>query len=91
MLDYHPFSDAPTTCRYSVDKNFPDLNGQLLKYEIQTSAVYAALSAEDKARADEFFETMCMNNELRNRNPLHPNPLDSVVIGNLLNFPKVQY
>jgi hypothetical protein len=76
--------------KYSVDKNFPNLNGQLLKYEIQTSAVYAALSAGDKARADQFFEVMCMNNELRNRNPLHPNPLDSVVIGNLLNFPKVR-
>jgi hypothetical protein len=74
--------------KYSVDKNFPQLNGELLMHEIKTSAVYEALSSADQGRADEFFQTMCLNNELRNRNPLHPNPLDSVVIGNLLNFPK---
>ena len=74
--------------KYSVDKHFAQLNGELLLHEIQSSAVYQALSEKDKKRADQFCSTVCLNKELRNRNPLHPNPLDSVVISNLLNFPK---
>ena len=76
--------------KYSVDINFQQLNGELLLHEIKSSAVYDALSATDRARADQFFELMCLKEgaTLRNRNPLHPNPLDSAVIANLLNFPK---
>merc|ERR1719201_1072941 len=47
-----------------------------------------ALSDKDQTRADQFFSMICGSNDLRNRNPLHPTPLDSAVIGNLLNFPK---
>lgn len=74
--------------KYSVCKDFQKLNGELLLHDIQHSASYQGLSEVDKERADEFFSFMCLNKDLRNRNPLHPNPLDSVVIGNLLNFPK---
>jgi hypothetical protein len=74
--------------RYSVDTSFGRLNGSLLLHDIKHDMVYKALSNADKTRAGHFFEMMCLNSELRNRNPLHPNPLDSVVIGNLLNFPK---
>merc|ERR1712159_951898 len=56
--------------------------------EIRHDVIYKALSEPDQVRADKFFETICLNGDQRNRNPLHPNPLDSVVIGNLLNFPK---
>jgi hypothetical protein len=74
--------------KYSVDKHFSQLNGELLLHEIKHSSFFEALSSTDKVRAEEFFNIMCLTGELRNRNPLHPNPLDSVVISNLLNFPK---
>jgi len=74
--------------KYSVDHHFVTLNGELLLHEIKMSAMYEGLSGSDRKRADQFFEIMCLEDELRNRNPLHPNPLDSAVIANLLNFPK---
>ncbi|KAK3241097.1 hypothetical protein CYMTET_49110 [Cymbomonas tetramitiformis] len=74
--------------KYSVCKDFQYLNGELLLHDIQHSASYQGLSDVDQERANKFFSFMCLNKDLRNRNPLHPNPLDSVVIGNLLNFPK---
>jgi hypothetical protein len=36
-----------------------------------------------------FLELVLLDTTLRNRNPLHPSVLDALVIGNLLNFPKV--
>jgi len=76
--------------KYSVDAHFAQLNGELLLAEIKASAVYGALAPADRGRADAFFELMCLKEgaTLRNRNPLHPNPLDSAVVANLLNFPK---
>ena len=74
--------------KYSVSAHFPKLNGELLLHDIRHSAVYQAMSEADRARADKFCSFVCLSNDLRNRNPLHPNPLDSAVIGNLLNFPK---
>lgn len=74
--------------KYSVSGDFAKLNGELLLHEIEQSQAYAALSKKDQTRALEFFTFMCLNGELRNRNPLHPNHLDSAVLGNLMNFPK---
>lgn len=74
--------------KYSVSSDFKKLNGDLLVYELQHSPAYQALSGRNQLRAMDFFEFVCCNGELRNRNPLHPNPLDSAVIGNLVNFPK---
>jgi len=74
--------------KYSVSQDFAKMNGALLLHDIQHSAIYRGLSAADQHRADEFFSYVCLHPDLRNRNPLHPSPLDSAVIGNLLNFPK---
>mmetsp|Transcript_78641 Transcript_78641/g.138675 ORF Transcript_78641/g.138675 Transcript_78641/m.138675 type:complete len:852 (-) Transcript_78641:99-2654(-) len=74
--------------KYSVCSDFKRLNGELLLYEVEQSAAYAALSKTDQSRATEFFKFVYLNGELRNRNPLHPNHLDSAVMGNLMNFPK---
>jgi hypothetical protein len=74
--------------KYGVSVDFGKLNGEILFHQVQTSPNYQALSEKDKARANEVFSLMCFNGDLRNRNPLHPTPLDSAVIGNLMNFPK---
>lgn len=74
--------------KYSVSHDFKRLNGELLLYELEQSDAYAALSRQDQARASKFGKFVYLNGELRNRNPLHPNHLDSAVLGNLLNFPK---
>eukprot|EP00930_Biecheleria_cincta_P036508 TRINITY_DN25027_c0_g1_i1.p1 TRINITY_DN25027_c0_g1~~TRINITY_DN25027_c0_g1_i1.p1 ORF type:complete len:848 (-),score=132.65 TRINITY_DN25027_c0_g1_i1:57-2600(-) len=74
--------------KYSVYHDFKRLNGELLLHELEQSDAYAALSGRDQARATEFAKFVYLNGELRNRNPLHPNHLDSAVLGNLLNFPK---
>merc|ERR1719506_3200260 len=64
------------------------MNAEVLLHQIRCSASYKALSETDQARADEIFSLVCFNRDLRNRNPLHPTPLDSAVLGNLVNFPK---
>lgn len=74
--------------KYSVDDGFKQLNGELLLFDIEQSQFYSALSPNDQKRASEFFKFMAMNGDLRNRNPLHPNKLDTAVLGNLMNFPK---
>merc|ERR1719421_251487 len=50
--------------------------------------MYKALKPKDRERAVEMFNIVFLNDEMRNRNPLHVQILDSCVIGNLLNFPK---
>merc|ERR1719329_289798 len=74
--------------KYGVNLDFEALNGEILLHTVKSSSAYQALSPEDQSRAEEIFSIMCFNPKLRNRNPLHPSPLDSAVLGNLLNFPK---
>jgi hypothetical protein len=50
--------------------------------------LYQSLSVENQKRCIEMFECVFRDKDLRNRNVLHPGPLDSCVIGNLLNFVK---
>merc|ERR1719421_1131580 len=50
--------------------------------------MYKALKPKDRERAVEMFNIVFLNDEMRNRNPLHVQILDSCIIGNLLNFPK---
>jgi len=73
---------------YGVSETFHDINGPLLLHQIRCSSMFAALSKADQTRADSIFETVFLNRELRNRNPLHPSVIDSSVVGNVLNFPK---
>lgn len=74
--------------KYGVAQGISKLNGELLLHEIRQSANFRALRGKDQARANDFFAFWCFNDDLRSRNPLHPNPLDSAIIGNLLNFQK---
>lgn len=77
--------------KYGVSADFARLNGEILLHQIKCSSAYQALPLQDKARADEVFSFMCFDPDLRNRNPLHPNPLDSAVLSNLINFPKQMF
>lgn len=74
--------------KYSVCQDFKRLNGELLLHELEQSDAYMSLSSLDQTRVSEFAKFVYLNGELRSRNPLHPNHLDSAVLGNLLNFPK---
>jgi len=77
--------------KYGVSADFTRLNGEILLHQIKSSSAYQALPVQAKAHADEVFSLMCFDPDLRNRNPLHPNPLDSAVLGNLINFPKQMF
>ena len=55
--------------------------------ECKASERFRALSAADRARMEEILEVVLLNDELRNRNPLHATLIDATVIGNLMNFP----
>ena len=74
--------------KYGVSDDFHALNGRLLAREYAASPRFAALDARDRERLAAFLDVVLHNPDLRNRNPLHPAVLDSVVIGNLVNFPK---
>ena len=63
------------------------MNGELLMLECKASERFRALSAADRARMEEILEVVLLNDELRNRNPLHASLIDATVIGNLMNFP----
>ena len=71
---------------YAVSKAFHALNGPLVVDEYLQKV--AALDASDRQRAKAFVETVALDAELRNRNPLHPSATDALVIGTLLDFPK---
>lgn len=71
---------------YAVSKAFHALNGPLVVDEYLQKV--AALDAPDRMRAKAFVETVALDAELRNRNPLHPSATDALVIGTLLDFPK---
>lgn len=73
--------------KYGVSDAFHHINGKLLMQECKASPRFQTLLQADKVRAEEFLKVVLLNAELRNRNPLHPSFIDSVVIGNLLNFP----
>jgi hypothetical protein len=74
--------------KYGVSTDFGRMNGEILLEQMRSSAPYKALSEKDRPRADAFFSLVCLNGDLRNRNPLHPSPMDTAVLGNLVNFPK---
>ena len=63
------------------------MNGELLMLECKASERFRALSAADRTRMEEILEVVLLNDELRNRNPLHASLIDATVIGNLMNFP----
>lgn len=73
--------------KYGVSDDFHHINGQLLMDECKASARFRNLPPADRARAEEFLQAVLFNTDLRNRNPLHPSLIDSVIIGNLMNFP----
>ena len=64
------------------------MNGELLMHECKASERVKALTAADRARMVEILEVVLLNDELRNRNPLHASLIDATIIGNLMNFPK---
>jgi len=74
--------------KYSVSSDFHKMNAELLMHQVTSSDRYRSLSQRDRARAMEFFSTVFLDNDLRNRNPLHPTMTDSSVVGTLLNFLK---
>ena len=63
------------------------MNGELLMLETKASERFRALSAADQTRMAEILEVVLLDDELRNRNPLHASLIDATVIGNLMNFP----
>ena len=71
---------------YAVSKTFHALNGPLVVDEYLNKL--HSLDASDLQRARAFVETVALDAELRNRNPLHPSATDALVIGTLLDFPK---
>ena len=71
---------------YAVSKAFHALNGPLVVDEYLNKL--HSLDASDLQRARAFVETVALDAELRNRNPLHPSATDALVIGTLLDFPK---
>ena len=71
---------------YAVSKAFHALNGPLVVDEYLGKL--NALDTNDRKRARAFVETVALDAELRNRNPLHPSATDALVIGTLLDFPK---
>ncbi|KAL1508327.1 hypothetical protein AB1Y20_004437 [Prymnesium parvum] len=74
--------------KYSVAAEFHRLNRELLMHELLASPAHLALQEEDRPRAEALLSLVLLNDELRNRNPLHPSALDAAVIGSLMNFPK---
>ena len=71
---------------YAVSKTFHALNGPLVVDEYLNKL--HSLDTDDLKRARAFVETVALDAELRNRNPLHPSATDALVIGTLLDFPK---
>ena len=71
---------------YAVSKAFHALNGPLIVDEYLGKL--SSLDTNDLQRARAFVETVALDAELRNRNPLHPSATDALVIGTLLDFPK---
>jgi len=71
---------------YAVSKAFHALNGPLVVDEYLNKL--HSLDASDLQRARAFVETVALDAELRNRNPLHPSACDALIIGTLLDFPK---
>ena len=60
------------------------MNGELLMHECKASERVKALTAADRARMVEILEVVLLNDELRNRNPLHASLIDATIIGNLM-------
>lgn len=74
--------------KYDVSSGFHELNGKLLMFAAKNSSKMKAISPTHQRKAIAILKHIFHHSELRNRNPLHPCKIDSLVIGNLLNFHK---